>query len=62
MKRAKIGVSCQHLLALLNVPKNAGITGIEYDTKHNCIYVYLNNVGEELPECAVAQMTSIEDL
>lgn len=62
MKRAKIGISSKLLIKMFKIPKKADVAGCEFDVKHDCIYIYLRNVGKELPECALAELTAIGDL
>ena len=62
MKRCRVLISNKLFFKLLKIPKKAGIMGIELDAKHDCVCIYLNNVGKELPECAVAEVTAVEDL
>lgn len=62
MKRCKIGISCELMSKLLTLPKKARIAGVEFDSKHGCIYIYLCNVGKDLSECEVAKLSAIEDL
>ena len=62
MKRCRVLVSNKLLFKLLKIPEKAGIMGIELDAEYDCVCIYLSNVGKELPECAVAEVTAVEDL
>ncbi len=62
MKRCKIGISCELVSKLFKLPKKAIITGAEYDSKRGCIFIYLRNVGKDMPECAIAELESINNL
>lgn len=62
MKRAKVGISHEYLIKLLELPEESRISEIEYDGKHCCINLYLYNVGKEMPECSTPEMFSSIDL